>query len=86
VSAAGNVLIGIVLGLVIGGAALLLATRDTRDTAHAHTKETDMLLTLSLILQIVAFIAFVAAAAGVPARINLVATGLALWVLSIIVA
>ena len=44
-----------------------------------------MLLTFATILELLAFVSFVAAAFGVVARINLVAAGLALWVLSILV-
>jgi len=44
------------------------------------------MLTISLILQILALIAFVAAAAGVSARVNLVALGLALWLFAIILS
>lgn len=45
-----------------------------------------MMLTLNLVLRLLAFLCFVAAAFGVPARnVNLVAAGLALWVLSILV-
>ena len=44
-----------------------------------------MVLSLSTILLIGAFICFVLGAVGVPARINWVALGLALWVLVLIV-
>ena len=40
-----------------------------------------MVLSLSLILLIVAFICFILGAVGVSARVNWVALGLALWVL-----
>jgi len=42
--------------------------------------------TLGLVLLLVAFLFFVLAAAGVPSRINLVAAGLAVWVLSQLLA
>ena len=41
-----------------------------------------MTLNMIFLLKIIAFIAFCLAAAGVPARINLVAMGLALWILT----
>jgi hypothetical protein len=45
-----------------------------------------MVLTVDLVLLIVAFICFVLAAIGIPAgRVNLVALGLACWVLTAIV-
>jgi hypothetical protein len=44
------------------------------------------MITIVLILHLLALAAFVAAAVGVPARVNLVAAGLALWLLSLIVA
>lgn len=44
-----------------------------------------MTLTLDLVLLIVAFLCFVAAALGVASRINLLAVGLAAWVLTVIV-
>ena len=40
------------------------------------------MLTLGLILAVLALVCFVCAAVGVAARINLLATGLALWLLS----
>jgi len=43
------------------------------------------MLTASYALRLLAFLLFLAAAAGVPARINLVAAGLAVWVLSQVV-
>jgi hypothetical protein len=43
------------------------------------------MLTLRLVLLILALLTFVAAAWGVPSRVNLVAAGLALWVLSLLV-
>jgi hypothetical protein len=43
------------------------------------------MITLRLLLLILALLAFVVAAAGVPSRINLVAAGLALWMLSLLV-
>jgi hypothetical protein len=44
-----------------------------------------MLVTLRLILLLLALICFALATFGVPARVNLTAAGLALWMLSIIV-
>lgn len=44
-----------------------------------------MAVTLDLVLLVLAFIAFVASAAGVSSRVNLQSAGLALWVLSLIV-
>ena len=44
------------------------------------------MVTLDLLLLVVAFLCFVGAAVGVNARkVNLVAAGLAVWVLSLIV-
>ena len=43
------------------------------------------MITLDLVLHVLALVCFVLAAAGVPSRINLVATGLALWMLSLVV-
>jgi len=43
------------------------------------------MITLHLVLYILALVCFIIAAAGVPSRINLIATGLALWMLSLIV-
>ena len=40
------------------------------------------MLTIGLILAVIALVCFVCAAAGVTSRINLIATGLALWLLS----
>ena len=42
-------------------------------------------MSLHLLLLIVAFVCFVVAAIGVPSRVNLVAAGLAAWVLTLIV-
>lgn len=43
------------------------------------------MITINLLLLVIAFVAFLVAAAGVPAgRINLVAVGLACWVLAIL--
>jgi len=42
-------------------------------------------MSLHLLLLIVAFVCFVVAAIGVPSRVNLVAAGLACWVLTLIV-
>lgn len=44
-----------------------------------------MTLTIDLILAFLAFLAFVLAAIGVSSRINLVAAGLALWVLTLLI-
>lgn len=45
------------------------------------------MITIRLVLLLLAFVAFVLAAAGVPApRTNLVAAGLACWVLSLLVS
>lgn len=41
---------------------------------------------ISLVLLVAAFICFALAAAGVSTRINLLSTGLALWVLEVILA
>ena len=41
-----------------------------------------MVLTIGLVLAVLALICLVCAALGVAARINLLATGLALWLLS----
>lgn len=43
-----------------------------------------MHVTLSLILLVAAFVLFVIAAAGVASRFNLIAAGLACWVLSLL--
>jgi len=43
------------------------------------------MLTLRLVLLVLAFLAFISAAFGVPSRVNLVAIGLALWVLTLLV-
>ena len=42
------------------------------------------MVTMSFLLVLLAFVAFAAAAAGLSSRSNLVAAGLALWVLSIL--
>lgn len=44
-----------------------------------------MTITLDLVLLIAAFVCFVVATIGIPSRVNLVALGLALWVLTGIV-
>lgn len=44
-----------------------------------------MNITLDLLLLVVAFVCFVLAAIGVSTRVNLVAAGLACWVLTAIV-
>jgi len=41
-----------------------------------------MILTIGLVLALIALGCFLAAAAGVASRVNLVAVGLALWLLS----
>ena len=43
-------------------------------------------MTPTLVLFVLAFVTFVAAAANLPSRVNLVAGGLAIWVLAQIVA
>lgn len=45
-----------------------------------------MTITLRLILMIIAIVCFAVAAANVPARVNLMAVGLALWALATIAA
>jgi hypothetical protein len=44
------------------------------------------MMTVMLVLQLVAFFCFVFAAIEVPARVNLTATGLAFWILSLLIA
>jgi hypothetical protein len=44
------------------------------------------MLNIRLILLILAFLLLGAAAVGVPSRVNLVAAGLALWVLAVLIA
>jgi hypothetical protein len=44
------------------------------------------MLNLRLVLLVLAFLSLVLAAFGVPSRINLVAAGLALWVLAVLIA
>lgn len=44
-----------------------------------------MTITIAVILEFLAFLCFVAAAFGVQARVNLVAAGLALWILSLLI-
>jgi hypothetical protein len=44
-----------------------------------------MPITLDLVLLVLACLCFIAAAAGVPSRVQLVPAGLALWVLTLIV-
>jgi hypothetical protein len=41
-------------------------------------------MTIQLLLVLLAFICFLAAAINVPARVNLIALGLALWVLTLV--
>lgn len=43
------------------------------------------MISINLILLLLAFILFVVAACGVASRINLVALGLAFWVLSLLI-
>ena len=45
-----------------------------------------MVITLRLVLLFLAFVSFVLAAIGVQSRVNTIALGLALWVLSLLVA
>jgi len=45
-----------------------------------------MTLTIVAILHLLAFALFVAAALGVPSKINLVAAGLAVWMLSLLIS
>ena len=45
-----------------------------------------MRVSIALVLELVAFFCFVAAALGVPARVNLVAAGLALITLAAVIA
>jgi hypothetical protein len=45
-----------------------------------------MVITLRLVLLLLAFISFVLAAVGVQSRVNLVALGLAIWVLTLLFA
>ncbi len=42
-------------------------------------------MTLHVLLYLLAFLCFVAATFGVPARVNFVAAGLALWVLTLLI-
>lgn len=44
-----------------------------------------MVITLALVVQLLALVCFVAATFGVPARVNLLAAGLALWLLAIVI-
>ena len=44
-----------------------------------------MTITIDWILHLLAFLAFVAATAGVSSRVNLIAAGLALWTLALLV-
>lgn len=41
---------------------------------------------LRLVLLVAAFMCFILTAAGVPARVNLLALGLALWVLTVLLS
>jgi len=45
-----------------------------------------LMITLRLLLLVLAFISFAIAAFGVPSRVNLIAVGLALWVLTLLIA
>jgi hypothetical protein len=42
-------------------------------------------MSISLIFLVVAFICFLCAACNVPSRVNLIALGLAFWVLSLLI-
>ena len=44
------------------------------------------MITVRLVLLVLAFLSLAAAAVGVPSRVNLVAAGLALWVLAVLIA
>ena len=44
------------------------------------------MLTIVAVLHLIAFFCFVFAAIGIPSRVNLQATGLAFWMLSLLVA
>ena len=44
-----------------------------------------MTLTIAAVIQLLALICFVAAAAGVPSRVNLIAAGLALWIFTLLI-
>jgi hypothetical protein len=44
------------------------------------------MITIRLVLLILAFVAFVGAAIGIQSRVNLLGLGLALWVLTLILA
>jgi hypothetical protein len=44
-----------------------------------------MTLTIAVIFELLALIAFVAAAVGVPSRVNLIAVGLALFMFSLLI-
>jgi hypothetical protein len=43
------------------------------------------MITLIVLLRVLALVCFVMATFGVPARVNLTAAGLALWLLSLVV-
>lgn len=43
-------------------------------------------MTITLALQVIALVLFVMAAAALPSRLNLTAMGLAVWMLSLLVA
>lgn len=47
--------------------------------------ERERMLSVNLILLLAAFVCFLLAAFGVSSRINLIAVGLALWILSLII-
>lgn len=53
-------------------------------TAGVETDEGGRMVSLTLILLVLAFICFVLAALGVGGRVNLVAAGLAFWVLTLL--
>lgn len=42
-------------------------------------------MSIHLVLLVLAFVLFLAAAANVPTRVNLMAAGLAVWVLSLLI-
>jgi len=44
-----------------------------------------MTITITSVLELLAFGCFVAAAVGIPSRVNLVAAGLACWVLTFLI-
>jgi len=53
---------------------------------YPHREEQEMPASVSVVLLVIAFICFILAAAGIGGgRINLIALGLAIWVLSLLV-